>query len=145
VIYLDMTLITARLASLQATGTVDSVAIAATRQAAIDRGSAAAASVWVVPTTVDPQPTDSLSRLTRYVHGVEIVTIVRDLATAPDTGAAAYDAVRVIRQAVADLLAPTNGWAPDGYDRGEYLGGEMIDSTEQAIAAADQYEISGYC
>jgi len=146
VIYLDLTLITDRLASLQSGGTVDLVAIAATREAAIDRGAALPASVWVVPTTVDPQPEESLSRLKRYAHGFEVLCIVRELATAPDAGAASYAALRAIRQAVADLLEPAvSGWAPTGFEPVDYLGGAMLESTEQAIGCADQYEVAGYC
>jgi hypothetical protein len=145
VIFLDLTLITARLATLQSSGVVDQIGIAATRDAAIVRGSALADSIWVVPGPLSIDAAAEIHRLVRSVQQIEIVAIHRDLATAPDTGATAYAALRAIRQGVSGLLYPASGWAPSGYERIEYVGGETIDCTEQAIASADQYEVPGYC
>jgi len=140
---LDLDLITARLAPLQSGGTVDHIGTAGSQAAAIERGKAVDTSIWVYRLAVDTEEVGVSSQ--KRIETVGVLMMVRELANAPDAGAAGAESVDAVCDAVADLLAPSIGWSPgEGYLPMRYQGGESIAGTAQASAWQDQYTVTYY-
>lgn len=142
---IDLALITVRLASLQTDGTVDYISAAASESAALARGAVHETSLWIVPTDVIVADVGNLARHKQVQHGFSVIAVLRDHAPAPDTGAIGYETLRDIRNAVIALLAPEDGWKPSGFTQPvRYIGGRVLNSTEQLVATADDYEVLRY-
>jgi hypothetical protein len=137
---IDLDLITARLAAMQTAGTVDLVSRAATPAAALGRGRRVAKSLWVYRVSIDAEQVGPAMR--GQTETIAVVALLRDVMTAPDTGADAADTLASICNAAGDLLAPVDGWRPSTNCLPmQWEGGNLILSSDQAAAWEDRYTV----
>jgi hypothetical protein len=135
---LDLSMVQARLEPMVSTH-VNYVGRSANYVSALVREADLPASLWVYPLATETGEKTQLSGGRPIIERFAVLSLHRDINTAPDAGAALQASVRLIREGVIELI---EGWRPEGWRACQYAGGAQRAGGDRLYAWEDQFVTS---